>query len=294
MKKILSLVIAILVFSSMLCLNTLAVSAEPVDVYVTISDKGTLKVSAEKISVTDKDSDGSITIDEALYAAHEKYYTGGAAAGYASAPTAYGISIIKLWGDTSGSFGYYLNNASAMSLADTVQNGDYIVAFVYSDTASWSDTYTFFDKNTLDAERGEEITLVLKESGYDDDWNPVVSPLANATVTVNGEDTEYKTDNEGKVTVKFDKGGKYVISARTDETVIVPPVCVVTVPVEEEQKPQIIPEQEEQKPEINDEVPQKNESSPKTSDDISCYISVILIAAATIAITLKKNAFYEK
>ena len=293
MKKLLLVLLVALMLSSMLCLNTVAAAAEPVEVYVTISDKGTLKVSAEKISVADKNEDGTVTIDEALISAHDKLYEGGANAGYASGQTQYGISMTKLWGDTSGSFGYYLNNASAMSLADAVNNGDYIVAFVYSDTASWSDTYTFFDKNTLDAERGKEITLVLKESGFDGNWNPVVLPLADATITVNGEDTEYKTDNEGKVTVKFDKGGKYVISAKTTEKVIVPPVCVISVPVEEE-KPDTTEKQETPKTEIKDDAPQKTESSPKTKDSIILYIVVFLIASGTALITLKKNAFYEK
>lgn len=293
MKKLLSLVLVILVLSSVLCLNIFAATAEPVDVYVTISDKGTLKVSAEKISVADKNEDGTITIDEALIAAHDKFYEGGASAGYASAQSAYGLSMTKLWGDTSGVFGYYLNNASAMSLADAVNNGDYVAAFIYSDIASYSDTYTFFDKNTADAERGEEITLVLKESGFDPSWSPVVLPLANATITVNGEDTEYKTDNEGKVTVKFDKGGKYTVSAKTTGKVIVPPVCVISVPVEEE-KPESVPKEETPKPEIKDEAPQKTESSPKTKDSITLYIVAFLIASATALIILKKIVFYEK
>ena len=293
MKKILSILIAVLLFVSALCLNVSAEAAEAIDVYVSISDKGTLKMSAEKISVADKDADGTITIDEALYAAHDKFYEGGSAVGYQSGSTAYGISIFKLWGDTSGSFGYYKNNASAMSLADTVQSGDYVMAYVYSDATTWSDTYTFFDKTVSDIERGEEVTLVLKESGYDQNWNTVVTPMADATITINGEDTEYKTDSEGKVTLKFDKGGKYVVSAKTASKVIVPPVCVITAPVEEE-KVEEKTEEKTETPKTEEKAPEKETASPKTSDNVSGYALVALISSVAVAIILKKNAFYEK
>lgn len=291
MNKILSVLLAVLILSRAFCLNASAVAAESVEVYVTISDKGTLKVAAEKISVADKNEDGTITIDEALVAAHDKFYEGGAAAGFSAGASAYGFSVFKLWGDTSGNFGYYLNNASSWSPADAVADGDYVVAFIYSDTDSWSDTYTFFDKNQLDVESGEEITLVLKEAGFDQNWNPVVDALKNTTITINNEATEYKTDSEGKVTFKFDKGGKYIISAKSAEKVIVPPACVITVHVEEED----IQDKTQQESEKAEETtPQETESSPKTKDSINHYIVIALIALAVVTITFKKNDLYEE
>ena len=55
-------------------------------------------LAMEKITVADNDGDGALTINDALYAAHEKAFTGGAAAGYASVQSDWGLSLSKLWG----------------------------------------------------------------------------------------------------------------------------------------------------------------------------------------------------
>ena len=132
MKKLIAAVSAIaLTFSTAFT----AFAAETADVDVTISDgTGTLPLAQEKITVTDIDADGALTINDALYIAHEEYYNGGAEAGFASAETEYGLSLNKLWGvENGGSYGYYKNNVSAMSLSDTIADGDYITAYAFSD-----------------------------------------------------------------------------------------------------------------------------------------------------------------
>ena len=83
-----------------------ASAAEDITVNVTISKAGTVEVPAQPVHVADKDGDGKYTIDEALFAAHEAYYEGGAAAGYESGMSDYGLSLKKHWGDTSGACGY--------------------------------------------------------------------------------------------------------------------------------------------------------------------------------------------
>ena len=243
MKLILKLLaFAVLVSAiSFFSFNVGAEEALSAELYVSISDKGEIAVSHEKITVTDIDADGALTINDTLFAAHQAYYSGGAANGYAFAETEYGISIVKLWGDTSGSYGYYLNDASAWSLADTVKDGDYVCAYIYSDTVGWSDSYTFFDKKAVNAESGEEITLTLSVSGYDDQCNVVTLPLKSAKITVNGEKTEFVTDENGKVTLMLEEEGSFVISAVSDETVIVPPVCVVNVSANENEGDEEIP-----------------------------------------------------
>lgn len=50
-------------------------------VYVTISDAGVLKVAQEPVAVTDGDGDGALTVHDALLAAHDALYQGGAEAG---------------------------------------------------------------------------------------------------------------------------------------------------------------------------------------------------------------------
>ena len=103
------------------------------NVFMTVAN-GELLLAQEPVEVTDYNSDGKLTIDDAFYAAHEQYYEGGAEAGYGSEYGSYGLSLTKLWGVESGSgFGYYVNNASAYSLTDKVESGDYITAFVYTE-----------------------------------------------------------------------------------------------------------------------------------------------------------------
>lgn len=74
--------------------------------------------------------------------------------------------------------------------------------------------YAYFDVNTAQAAAGEEITLVLSASGYDESWNPVALPVEGAAVTANGEDTGCVTDGTGSVTLTFAEAGVYVIKRR--------------------------------------------------------------------------------
>lgn len=231
MKKILSAVLTAVMLLSLLSVGVFA-SAEPQnEVYVTIADgSGKLVLACEKIAVTDIDEDGNLTVNDVLYCAHEAKYNGGASAGYASANGDYGLSLTKLWGvENGGSYGYYLNDTSCFSLADTVKSGDRITAFIYTDTTAWSDKYCYFNESVKSVTAGDEISLTLSCLGYDESWNTVVLPVKGATVTVDGSATEYKTDDEGKVTIKLDKAGNFVISATSDSQTLVPPACVVNV-----------------------------------------------------------------
>jgi len=230
MKRLLTLSIAVLLLCTLGCLAVAAEDALTAEAYVTIASKGALAVSYQKVTVTDADGDGALTISDALYAAHEACFEGGAEAGYqAYMHEDYGLSLGKLWGDASGNFGYYVNHASAWSLADPVKDGDAVYAFVYADGENFSDMYSFFDVNTATAEVGGEVTLTLLAAGYDEDWNPVTLPVEGAVLTVDGVATEVKTDAEGKAVLTLDTAGTHVISARSDAATLVPPVCVAEV-----------------------------------------------------------------
>ena len=234
MKKVLCAVVAVLMMLSVFGVVSFAEgtqAAEPIDVYVTISDgEGKLVVTQEKITVNDVNSDGKLDIDEALYAAHEAEYEGGASAGYASYVGSWGLAIEKLWGiQNGGSYGYYVNNASANGLSDAVNDGDHINAYIFTDTTAYSDMYCFFDANTKTVDAGDSITLTLSGASFDESYAPITVPVKDAVITVNGVATSYKTDAEGKVTLTLDKAGDTVISAVSDTQVLVPPVCKVTV-----------------------------------------------------------------
>lgn len=233
MKKMISMAAAAVFCIGMTGITAFAEESatDAASVYVTISDnEGKLVLTQEAIDVTDTDGDGALTISDALYAAHEAKFEGGAAAGFANETTDWGLSLTKLWGvENGGSYGYYVNNVSAMGLADPITEGDYVNAFIYTDLTAWSDKYTFFDVNTLTASEDEEVSLTLSAAGYDADYNPVTVPVEDATITLNGTATEYKTDAEGKVTFKMEESGNVVISAVSDIQTLVPPVCMASV-----------------------------------------------------------------
>ena len=231
MKKLISLSLVLLMLLALATPTWAAADPAPslTEVLVTVADKGVLTVTQLRVTVTDTDGDGALTVNDALVAAHNVKYEGGADAGYAVAETQWGLSITKLWGDVSGNYGYYVNNTSAMSLTDPVADGDRLTAFVYSDGVGYSDTYCYFDVNTASGKEGDTLTLTLSAAGYDAEWNPVTLPLADATITVNGVATAYKTDAEGKVTLILDQVGTLTVSATSDTAILVPPVCLVTV-----------------------------------------------------------------
>ena len=178
---------------------------ESVYVFVTLADgEGKTVLAHEEITVEDTDGDGVLTIHDALTCAHAQKYTG-EGEGYRAERTEYGLSMTKLWGcENGGSYGYYLNNQSPQSLADPIEKGDSVHAFVYTDLTAWSDTYCYFDKEHVAVSGDGALTLTLYAMGYDADWNPVSLPVAGASITIDGKATPYVTDEEGKVTLTFD------------------------------------------------------------------------------------------
>lgn len=219
MKKLACLILALALICSFAMAET---------VFVTISDdSGKIVVAAEPFDAADADGDGVVSISDALFAAHEARFEGGAAAGYEAADVGYGLSMMRLWGvENGGSYGYYVNNASPISLADAVNEGDMIYAYAYTDLETWSDTYSFFDISR--AVNSGEMTLTLKAIGFDADFNPVEMPVEGAVITIDGEDSEFITDANGAVTVALGDAEEYLISARSDSMTLVPPICIVS------------------------------------------------------------------
>ena len=229
-KKICALLLTLACVVALLPMALNAEEAETETVTVTvniINDKPVL--AAAEITVTDTDGDGIISINDALYCAHQQKYEGGAAAGYASSPSSYGVTLEKLWGDTSGAFGYYRNNESPQSLLDTVLDGDTVTAFIYQDTFGWSDCYSYFDKNTVTVTEGDSVQLSLSYLVLDyETWISSAHPAEGAIITVDGNDTELTVNMEGFAVLEFNAPGTYLVSAHSDLN-IVAPVCVVTV-----------------------------------------------------------------
>ena len=207
-----------------------------VELYITIANKGNVVMFQQKITVVDVNHNGIFDVDDALYAAHEAGYEGGASTGYATAMTQYGLGISKLWGDTSMCYGYWLNNASCWSLEDVVADGNHLVAFVYTDGEFWSDSYSKFDAFAYTTTTAQDLVVKLEKAGYDENWNTVFSAHAGATITV--YDSEGKalttgytvTDNgDGSYAIRFTAAGNYYIVASDSDPLTVPAVCQVAV-----------------------------------------------------------------
>lgn len=228
MKKLPALLMALILTFSCAALAEEAPTSITVNVSIT-DDTGALVMAYVPVTVTDVDGDGAFTICDALVCAHAANHENGAEA-FGSAQTEYGISMTKLWGvENGGSYGYYLNDASPLSMLDPVQENDHVKAYAYTDLTAWSDTYCFFEAAVKTAAIAEEITLTLSAAGFDETYAPITLCVEGAVITVNGETTEIITDAEGKCTIAFDTEGVYVISAKSQTQNLVAPVCIITV-----------------------------------------------------------------
>ena len=233
MKRFTKQLCLLLACALCLCVSLIGCGEQEITdaVYVSIAVKGEMVLTYQAVALEDKDGDGALTMADALQAAHDKYY--GSADGFACAPSEYGLSLNKLWGDSSGAYGYMLNDASvATSLSEPVKVGDHVYAYVYADQTTWSDTYCYFDKAEVTVAAGESFTLTLMSSGFDENWMPVTLPVAGATITINGESIDTKTNEDGQITISMGEKSKkdaFVVSATSDAMVMVPPICLVTV-----------------------------------------------------------------
>lgn len=225
MKKFLSVLLALAMLVSLT-----AFAEEAPTVYVSISDDtGTLTLAYAPVALLDKDGDGALTICDALMEAHAAHYPGGAD-GFLAEESQWGLSMYRLWGmENGGSYGYCVNDASAMSLVDPIQPGDHIKAYAFTDLTNYSDTYAYFTAPVAAAAVNREVALTLSASGYDANWAPITLPVVGATLTVNGEKTEITTDENGNAVLNFTAPGVYTVSAISETMTLVPPVCIVTV-----------------------------------------------------------------
>ncbi len=221
MKKLTSILLTLCLMLSLFAFAANAAEAT-ITVTVTIADHdGSLAVAAEPVAVRDVDSDGKFTIHDTLTCAHEQYY--GAAGGYEAGESAYGFSMIKLWGQTNGGwFMYYRNDAACYSLLDQVEAGDRVAAFLFQDTTAGSDSYTFCDPYTLETKTGKLVKLTVKKAAFDENWNPVELPVVGATITVDGEKTRFVTNQNGEVRIYLNEEGEHLISITSDKEILVP------------------------------------------------------------------------
>ena len=217
-------------------------------VHMTVSVSGSLASAKDgtlmadrDVTVKDLDGNGILTYDEALVAAHNEYYEGGSAAGYGTAVSEqYGLYLTKFWGDESGAFGYWVNDASCNSLSDPVKADDYLNAYVYKDKTAYSDAYTRFEKNSYEATAGMPVTVAVQKATYDESYNMSFAACEGSTLTA--YDSSFKALAQEDYTVDgykvtFAKAGTYYLATGgTDSLNLVPAVAKVTVKEKTEEK----------------------------------------------------------
>lgn len=220
-------------------------------VYVTVSDKNGSFVTGKNgdelyrlpVKVEDDvtNPDGQITLQEVGAAIHAQQHPDGVSA--YSATTSW---ISKFWGDSSGSFGYYLNDVYLSGngtktgtngrpfqdklMGTVVEDGDAFNFFIYQ-SSNWSDKYTYFDPIAESAIAGTAKTLTAKSTGYQGSSIPAGASI-KVTDSQGAEQTALNTTvgNDGTFTITFPESGKYTVELRTNETAFfVPSRCTVYV-----------------------------------------------------------------
>ena len=230
MKKLLALLLVLTLLAG-LAVTVLAAEGS-ITVSVSICKDGAYvigtdgaPVSAVSVEVQDHNKNGKFDLDDTLFCAHQLLFEGGAEAGYASAQTDYGLSMTKLWGDESGAYSYYINNAMVVTdLTAEVKNGDLVAAYVYADQEGWTDTYTYFTAIPFGGRciEGETVELVLMKDVFG-----TPEPFAGAKVLANGKQV-CVSDALGLVDFPIDAVGEYILTAESDDLTIVPPFCKLT------------------------------------------------------------------
>ncbi len=234
MKKTLSILLSIVLAVSSLGAGTAVFAdeeAKSASVEFSVYDGGFIKeptvieVSADlsdKYGYTDEGNEP--TVLDATIAAHLNIF------GSTDLLTINGSWILTAFDKDAGTLSYRVSSNYAGGLNDTVKDGDYVEYMFYQDAVGWSDAYTFFEARQKNAFTSEEVTLTLKKEGYDESWAPVILPVANASITVNGE-VKGTTDEKGEIALSFDKIGTYKISTENNigGAPIFAPWCVINV-----------------------------------------------------------------
>ena len=201
---------------------------EPPCVYVSIADaNGKAALACLEILLEDADGDGFLTVHDALFAAHEQQFDGGAEAGFATEQAENGRIATMLWGANDSRTAVYVNHVPVEDLLAPVQDGDRLYGFVFGETEDAS--YCYFDLSHTSVRDGEPLVLTLTALGPDEEAQPV----SDAVIQIDGKDTAFRTDGDGKVTLQFDGSGSCVVSARKDGAALMPPICTVAVSEEE-------------------------------------------------------------
>ncbi len=195
------------------------------------NDAAKTLIAAVDLKVTDVDKDGKLTAYDVFAYSDEKFNLGGFKTEFN--PTYKSDSIVKVFGVDTENVLYYINNKAALSIKDTVKNGDSFVSFILKDTTSWSDKYVYFTPASVTAIANVETDVNVASVGFDGSSTPVASADL-VTVDANGElvtgiGMVGKTDASGNAKVYFANAGTYYVTVFSLDNIYVPNVIKVTV-----------------------------------------------------------------
>lgn len=190
--------------------------------------------------VAKKDHNGSrvdgVSVFDVIVAAHKAYYgdafTPETAENYLIMSDSF---ITKVFGQSTSVLGFLVNSympndgiinplfgTYTSYSCDTakVKDGDFVSFYLYQDKSYWSDNATYFDKDSFTAEAGEEVTLNISAycaMYYGACEKDVIAehtlPAAGAEVYYYDENNQPVllgvADENGNITVSFDKAGSY-------------------------------------------------------------------------------------
>ena len=252
-KKLLS-VLLVFVMTVSVFHGYAAKAADTVKVTLRLEQDNKTLVTPVEVTLTDADkkdygiglSTKTLTPLHALakYLTEKKGATTETMKNYIMASTSqYGLFVngISIDGNSDGSassdaldgvnWGYAVNNTDpgvGMS-SYSLKNNDAVTIYGLWGGGTWPDNvetnYSYFENSTLNTTVSNKTTVSLKGLGYDENYNPIVKSISNATVVAAKYENEastattgnavslVQTDENGTATLSFDKAGTYVLSA---------------------------------------------------------------------------------
>ena len=189
-----------------------------------LNDKDGNPMAGRTVKLTGQ---SSYTMDDALRAAHDQYYPGGAEAGYdyhASETGIFAGTIYRLWGINRSDVPYIksaLNHDSTISstaLSEPVVDGDDLHFFVMQDAKK--DHLAFFTQTEWTVTEDQPAILRLRQTDLNFGWH--YSDCADAFIYIDGVKQEgLVTDENGQVTLPAlePRDTPYFITARKTELV---------------------------------------------------------------------------
>ena len=252
-KKLLS-VLLVFVMTVSVFHGYAAKAADTVKVTLRLEQDNKTLVTPVEVTLTDADkkdygiglSTKTLTPLHALakYLTEKKGATTETMKNYIMASTSqYGLFVngISIDGNSDGSassdaldgvnWGYAVNNTDpGVGMGSySLKNNDAVTIYGLWGGGTWPNNvetnYSYFENSTLNTTVSNKTTVSLKGLGYDENYNPIVKSISNATVVAAKYENEastattgnavslVQTDENGTATLSFDKAGTYVLSA---------------------------------------------------------------------------------